>query len=124
MYDFFVAFMGVFLSGQATSQLFQFSTSKQPYEMSWKNPLLTLIQGITKGKNAANYMFWLHGLEPTVQETPQNRDNGPKSGGPISLDRVRFSYPLRPEATVLKDVDLEVRLDPESPAITKKRTYC
>lgn len=32
MYDFFVAFMGVFFAGQATSQLFQFSTSKWPAE--------------------------------------------------------------------------------------------
>jgi ATP-binding cassette subfamily B (MDR/TAP) protein 1 len=29
MYNFFVAFMGVFFSGQATSQMFQFSTSQQ-----------------------------------------------------------------------------------------------
>jgi len=28
MYDFFVAFMGVFFSGQATAQMFQFSTSE------------------------------------------------------------------------------------------------
>jgi ATP-binding cassette subfamily B (MDR/TAP) protein 1 len=30
MYNFFVAFMGVFFSGQATSQMFQFSTSPYP----------------------------------------------------------------------------------------------
>ncbi len=30
MYNFFVAFMGVFFSGQATSQMFQFSTSQWP----------------------------------------------------------------------------------------------
>lgn len=53
-------------------------------------------------------MFWLHELQPTVQETPQNRDNGPKSGGPIALDHVRFSYPLRPEATVLRGINLDV----------------
>lgn len=28
MFDFFVTFMGVFFSGQATAMLFQFSTSK------------------------------------------------------------------------------------------------
>lgn len=28
MYNFFVAFMGVFFSGQATAQMFQFSTSE------------------------------------------------------------------------------------------------
>ena len=90
MYDFFVAFMGVFFSGQATSQLFQFSTS------------------MTKGKNAANYIYWLHNLEPTVQQTPENQDKGPKAGGPIGLNKIRFSYPLRPEAPVLRGVDLEI----------------
>ncbi|KAK3192192.1 hypothetical protein K4F52_001822 [Lecanicillium sp. MT-2017a] len=91
LFDFFVAFMGVFFSGQATSILFQFTTS------------------MTKGKNAANYCFWLNELQPTVQETPQNRGNGPDSGGPIELDDVRFSYPLRPDATVLKGVNLEIQ---------------
>ncbi|OAQ85866.1 multidrug resistance protein [Purpureocillium lilacinum] len=91
MYQFFVTFMGVFFSGQATAQIFQFSTS------------------MTKGKNAANYIFWLHGLQPTVQETPENRDNEPGADGSIDLEHVRFSYPLRPDATVLKGVDLEIK---------------
>ncbi|ETS03895.1 ABC transporter [Trichoderma reesei RUT C-30] len=91
MHNFYVAFLGVFFSGQAASQLFQFSTS------------------ITKGKNAANYIFWLNGLQPTVQETPENADRGPKSGGPVALDNVRFSYPLRPEAPVLRGINLEIK---------------
>jgi hypothetical protein len=36
MYDFFVAFMGVFFSGQATSQLFQFSTSEYTPELTFR----------------------------------------------------------------------------------------
>lgn len=92
MYNFYVAFMSVFFSGQATSQLFQFSTS------------------MTKGKTSANYLFWLHNLQATVRETPENKDNAPKSGGPIALDHVRFSYPLRPDVPVLRGVDLEVRI--------------
>lgn len=70
--------------------------------------VLTQHIGMTKGKNAANYIFWLHELQPTVQETPENQDKGPKSGGPIVLDHVRFSYPLRPDTQVLRGVDLEV----------------
>ncbi|KAG5923143.1 hypothetical protein E4U61_004255 [Claviceps capensis] len=91
LFDFFVTFMGVFYAGQATAQLFMFSTS------------------MTKGKNAANYIFWLRQLQPTVAETSENSDKGPKSGGPIELDSVRFSYPLRPDAQVLRGIDLEIK---------------
>ncbi|KAK0620143.1 P-loop containing nucleoside triphosphate hydrolase protein [Immersiella caudata] len=91
LYQFFVTFMAVFTSGQATSQLFQFSTS------------------MSKGVNAANYTNWLAQLQPIVQQTDENRDKGPKSGGPIALEDVRFSYPLRPDAVVLKGVDLEIQ---------------
>ncbi|KAM6522141.1 hypothetical protein FALCPG4_011828 [Fusarium falciforme] len=91
MYNFFVAFLGVFYSGQASAQLFQFSTS------------------MTKGINAANYIFWLNQLQPTVQPTPENRDNSPKPGSSVALHDVRFSYPLRPHAHVLRGIDLEVK---------------
>ncbi|CAI6093215.1 unnamed protein product [Clonostachys chloroleuca] len=91
MYNFFVTFMAVFFSGQATSELFQFSTS------------------LTNGKNAANYIFWLHELQPTVEENSHNKDNAPKSGGPIDIDSIRFSYPLRPDATVLRGIDLHIK---------------
>ncbi|KAL4949079.1 P-loop containing nucleoside triphosphate hydrolase protein [Aspergillus filifer] len=90
MFDFFVAFLGVFFAGQASSQIFQFSTS------------------VTKGINATNYIFWLHELEPTVRETLENQDKGPGSGSPITLEKVKFSYPLQPDAPVLKGVDLKI----------------
>ncbi|KAK3328732.1 P-loop containing nucleoside triphosphate hydrolase protein [Apodospora peruviana] len=90
MYDFFVAFMGVFYSGQAASLFFQFSTS------------------MTKGVNAANYMFWLSELQPIVQETDANRHKTPQSGSTLQLDDLRFSYPLRPDTVVLKGVNLEI----------------
>ncbi|KAJ3489795.1 hypothetical protein NLG97_g5927 [Lecanicillium saksenae] len=79
LFNFFVAFMSVFYSGQATALFFQFSTS------------------LTKGKNAANYLFWLQDLQPSVKETEQNKNNGPGAGGPVTMENVRFSYPLRPE---------------------------
>ncbi|KAE9581925.1 Leptomycin B resistance protein pmd1 [Colletotrichum fructicola] len=91
MYQFFVAFMGTFFSGQAAAQLFQYSSS------------------MTKGINAANYLFWLHDLQPTIQETPDNHDKAPKSGTSLDFDHLKFSYPLRPEAHVLRGVDLEIK---------------
>lgn len=94
MYNFFVAFLGVFFSGQAAAQLFMFSTS------------------VTKGVNAANYLFWLHELQPTIQETPENHDQGPNGGGPMGIEDVRFSYPLRPHHQVLRGVNIDVSLTP------------
>ena len=87
---FFITFMGVFFSGQAAGQFFMYSSS------------------MTKGKNAANYVFWLAQLQPTIQQTDTNRDNAPASGGPIELDNIRFSYPLRPDTVVLRGVDLTI----------------
>ncbi|KAF9874829.1 ABC transporter [Colletotrichum karsti] len=91
MYQFFVAFMGTFFSGQAAAQLFQYSSS------------------MTKGINAANYLFWLHDLQPLIQETPENRDRAPKAGRSLDFEHLRFSYPMRPDAHVLRGVDLEIK---------------
>jgi ATP-binding cassette subfamily B (MDR/TAP) protein 1 len=42
-----------------------------------------------------------------VRETPENKDNAPKPGASITLNQARFAYPLRPDALVLKGIDLE-----------------
>ncbi|KAK1982269.1 ABC transporter [Colletotrichum cereale] len=91
VFAFFVALMSVFFSAQGTDQIFQFSTS------------------MTKGKVGANYIFWLGRLLPAVRETPENQNHGPKSGGPIELGDVHFSYPLRPDFPVLKGINLDVQ---------------
>ncbi|OJJ37981.1 hypothetical protein ASPWEDRAFT_59240 [Aspergillus wentii DTO 134E9] len=91
LYAFFVAFLGVFFSGQSASQLFQYSTS------------------ITKGVNAANYLFWLNDLQQTVRETDKSRENGPGAADTIDLDNVKFSYPLRPDIPILKGLDLSLK---------------
>jgi ATP-binding cassette subfamily B (MDR/TAP) protein 1 len=69
--------------------------------------VLTRFSGITKGKNGANAIFWLRQLQPLVRETPDNKDNEPKSGDSVTLNQARFAYPLRPDAPVLKGIDLE-----------------
>lgn len=68
----------------------------------------SLMLGITKGVNAANYVFWLHGLQPTVRTTPENETRGPLGGDCIDLNDARFSYPSRPEIPVLRGVNLKV----------------
>lgn len=44
-----------------------------------------------------------------VQETPENKDKAPKSGGPVQLSQTSFAYPLRSDALVLKGIDLEAK---------------
>lgn len=63
---------------------------------------------MTKATNAANYIFWLEQLNPTITETHENRDVGPSGFKSLGLDKVKFSYPMRPHARVLRGVDLQV----------------
>ncbi|CAG8947962.1 unnamed protein product [Penicillium salamii] len=91
LYAFFVAFLGVFFSGQSASQLFQFSTS------------------ITKGVNAANYLFWLNDLQTKVRERDGSREQGPGAVHALDLDKVNLSYPRRPEIPILNGLDLNIQ---------------
>ncbi|KLU88212.1 hypothetical protein MAPG_07199 [Magnaporthiopsis poae ATCC 64411] len=90
-YQFFVSFYGIFFAGQQAGIMFTYSSS------------------FTKGLRAVHYYFWLRGLEPTIRETDENRDRAPRDDvSSIDLQGVRFSYPLRPDAQVLRGVSLEV----------------
>ncbi|KAF5489359.1 Leptomycin B resistance protein pmd1 [Colletotrichum siamense] len=89
--QFIISFMGVFFSGQAAGMIFSFSSS------------------FTKANSAANYYFWLMGLEPTIQDTQENGDKGPPDGcSSYGFDNVQFSYPLAPDTRVLKGVTLKI----------------
>lgn len=63
---------------------------------------------MTKATNAANYIFWLEQLHPQITETHENHKNGPDGFKSLALDKVQFSYPMRPHTRVLRGVDLEV----------------
>ncbi|OHW98945.1 ABC transporter [Colletotrichum incanum] len=91
MVNFFVAFLAVFFSGQQASILFGFAGS------------------MTKACGAANYLFWLEQLQPTIRETNDNRDNGPKGFQTLDINKVQFSYPMRPDARVLRGVNLHIK---------------
>lgn len=67
-------------------------------------------KGITKAVGAANYLFWLSELQPSIRETEENRFIGLDESCPLELKDVAFSYPLRPQARVLRGIDLEVRI--------------
>ncbi|KZL75857.1 multidrug resistance protein 3 (ATP-binding cassette sub-family B member 5) [Colletotrichum tofieldiae] len=90
-YQFIVSFMGIFFSGQASATLFSFSSS------------------FTKANTAANYYFWLMGIQPTIQETGENKGKGPAAGcQSYDFRDVQFSYPLAPDNRVLKGVSLKI----------------
>lgn len=68
--------------------------------------------GITKACGAANYLFWLEQLHPSIRETDDNRDNGPNGFRSLDMDKVHFSYPMRPDAPVLRGINLQVSNNP------------
>lgn len=63
---------------------------------------------MTKATNAANYLFWLEQLQPTIRETEHNVNTVPKCFNSVEIDHVQFSYPMRPRARILRDIDLKV----------------
>ncbi|KAI8313395.1 Leptomycin B resistance protein pmd1 [Colletotrichum sp. SAR11_59] len=91
-YQFFVSFMGVFFAGNLASTLFSYTSS------------------ITKGKGATHFYLWVKSLQPTIQETQENRAIVPQRAvETIDMDSVKFSYPLRPDVQVLKGANLNIR---------------
>lgn len=64
---------------------------------------------MTKATNAANYIFWLEQLQPTIKADDSNRNVGPDGCKSLELDNMQFSYPMRPDARVLRGINLKVR---------------
>ncbi|CAI7596859.1 unnamed protein product [Penicillium glandicola] len=89
--NFFISFLSVYFSGQQATILFGLSSS------------------MTKALNAANYIFWLEELQPTIRETDDNQDIGPGDFESLHLENLQFSYPMRPHARVLRGVDLHIK---------------
>jgi ATP-binding cassette subfamily B (MDR/TAP) protein 1 len=63
---------------------------------------------MTAATNAANYIFWLEQLQPTIRETEENKHVGPEDWKDLELENLYFSYPLRPQARVLRGLNLQV----------------
>lgn len=63
----------------------------------------------TKATSAANYYFWLCRLQPTIQETPDNKNKGAGvQCNSYEFKDVEFAYPLAPQDRVLKGLSLKV----------------
>ncbi|KAF2279256.1 multidrug resistance protein-like protein 1 [Westerdykella ornata] len=88
--QFFMVFIAVIFSGEAAAAFFSYSTS------------------MTKAQTAANYVFWLRGLKPAVEEDsskPPHRDEkGGEGPADIAVDDLTFSYKSRPNTKVLEGI--------------------
>ncbi|KAL8991739.1 MAG: hypothetical protein Q9169_007693, partial [Polycauliona sp. 2 TL-2023] len=89
--QFFIIFIAVLFSGQAAAQLTSYSSS------------------ISKAVGAANYIFWLRTLQPTISETPENRDLGPSNDNEtLDIQDLQFRYKQRMASRVLNGISLTV----------------
>jgi ATP-binding cassette subfamily B (MDR/TAP) protein 1 len=110
MANFFIAFLSVFFAGQQASILFSFSSSESKLKtIMTRQQLANESLGMTKATNAANYIFWLEQLQPTIRETDENYEMGPDDFKSLELENLQFCYPMRPNAHVLRGIDLHVR---------------
>jgi ATP-binding cassette subfamily B (MDR/TAP) protein 1 len=94
--QFFTVFISVIFSGEGTAQFFSYSSS------------------FTKSKRAANYLLWLHSVEPKMREraltSPADAEKDDAGEGPsaeVNCTDLTFSYPLRPQHKVLRGVSVK-----------------
>lgn len=100
--QFYVVFIAIVFSSEATALFFQFTTS------------------ITKARTAINYIFKIRKqviLHDTQDSDGDSRDSNEKPPGSSSIeskgrrvrcDRIGFSYPTRPHVRVLDNVDVDI----------------
>jgi ATP-binding cassette subfamily B (MDR/TAP) protein 1 len=92
--QFYTVFIAVIFSGEAAASFFSYTTS------------------MTKAATAANYIFWLRRQKPAVQEEPSRPpfdDGNEKDPAHVQVENVDFAYESRPNANVLKNIDVNVR---------------
>lgn len=68
----------------------------------------TFLADITKARAGGNYILALRNRRTEISDDPGARD--PDAKGGYDIDSVHFRYPLRPDISVLKGVDLKVSL--------------
>ena len=93
--QFYTVFIAVIFSGEAAASFFSYTTS------------------MTKAATAANYIFWLRRQKPAVQEEsskpPFDNDGDAKDPAHMHVENVDFAYESRPNANVLKNIDVDVQ---------------
>jgi len=88
---FFVVFIAIILGGESVASFFQYSTS------------------ISKAIPAANYIFYLRTQTPKSDDD-NSEPKDPQDSSPVSVtvDSLEFSYPSRPRAQVIKNINVHV----------------
>ncbi|KAL8831506.1 MAG: hypothetical protein Q9170_005263 [Blastenia crenularia] len=90
--QFFIIFLVVLFSGQAAAQFASYSTS------------------LSKAAEAANYIFWLRTLKPSISETHQNQHQGlSKDNETIDIQGLQFRYKQHMAARVLRGVSMTIK---------------
>jgi ATP-binding cassette subfamily B (MDR/TAP) protein 1 len=93
--QFFTVFIAVIFSGEAAASFFTYTTS------------------LTKARTAANYVFWLRGIKPAVEESPSKPPFGDdascKEPAHVQCQDLAFAYQSRPNANVLDDINVDVQ---------------
>ncbi|KAL9093862.1 MAG: hypothetical protein Q9165_003785 [Trypethelium subeluteriae] len=94
--QFFTVFTCVIFSGEGAAQFFSYTTS------------------FTKAQKAANYLLWLHSIEPRMREQISPGDphdekdkRGEVHAAEIECTDLTFSYPLRPQYRVLRGISVK-----------------
>jgi ATP-binding cassette subfamily B (MDR/TAP) protein 1 len=78
--------------------------------------MIWLRQRFYKSQSSAELLLLLSELEPTVRETPGNKEIGPPAGcRSYDFRDVQFSYPLAPSNLVLKGISLKARTSLSAP---------
>ncbi|KAL9015581.1 MAG: hypothetical protein Q9185_007027 [Variospora sp. 1 TL-2023] len=89
--QFFIIFLAVLLASGGAAQLTSYSTS------------------LSKAADAANYIFWMRTLQPTIAETDENRTQGPKADNEtIELEDLQFRYKQRMASRVIRGVSMTI----------------
>lgn len=90
--QFYTVFIAIIFSGEAAAIFFTYTTS------------------ITKAQHAANFIFRLRDLVRSENKDDHPPDAEKRSNGAVSIDcqAIEFSYPLRPNARVLKGVSVNI----------------
>ena len=87
---FFVVFIAIILGGESVASFFQYSTS------------------ISKAIPAANYIFYLRNQTPKSDDDYSSPDKLQDQPASVAIDSLEFSYPSRPRAQVIKNINVHV----------------